>query len=201
MKRWHGIIVLLMLVALTGRAERATTQPGDLSTPKKALKYFDRVGTDPHVDRAALFYHAKTDDEKKVAKAFASVDLAMAKLRKAATARFDRTAGDAMVHALRDVTAEDIDNAVEKIDGDKATVSGKRFSEPLPMVKVNGNWKISLADAMAESAGADDLVQICEDLVDAIELVEQEIQADKYVNPSLLERAVKRHVRKIMGAE
>ena len=201
MQRCLGWIVTFTLMAAAAHAERATTQPGELATPKQALKYFDRVGADPHVDRANLFYHAKSDDEKKVAKAFAAIDLEMARLRKAATARFDSAAGDAMVHALRDVTAEDIDNAVEKISGDKAIVSGKRFSEPLPMVRVNGNWKISLSDVLANAGSADDLVHMCETLVDSIETIEQEIQADKFANPSLLERAVKRQVRKVLGPE
>jgi hypothetical protein len=202
MKRIFGILALLISFAYVARADRAAAQQADLSTPKKALKYFDAVGTDPKVDRATLFYHAKTDDEKKVAKAFAAVDLQLAKLRKAAVSRWDRAAGDAMVHAVRDVTAEDIDAATEKIDGDKATMTGKGFSEPLPMIRVNGTWKISLADAIEKAqTGADDLVELCDDLVEAMQLTEQEMLADKYANPSLLQRAMMRRVKAIVGGE
>src|SRR4051794_35119975 len=171
MKRHSLLIALLILASVrAGAADRSTTQPGDMSTPKKALKTFDRVGTDPHVDRATLFYAANTDDERKVAKAFGAVDLELAKLRKSVTNRFDSKAGDAMVHALRDVTAEDIEAATERIDGDKATVSGKGFDEPLAMVKGNGTWKISLAAMFAEThADPDDLVRICEELIDAMQ--------------------------------
>lgn len=200
----HAMIVTVALLLLAGaaRAERAATQPGELATPKKALKYFDRMGTDPKIDRATLFYAATTEDEKKVASAFAGVDLALAKLRKRVAARFDRAAGDAIVHALHDVTADDIDAAEEKIDGNTATVSGKNFGDPLPMVKVDGVWKISIKATLARSTvKPDELIDLCSDIVEAIERTDEEISADKYANPSLLERAVKRRVRGILGGE
>jgi hypothetical protein len=195
------LLALLMLLAFGAYGERAATQP-DLSTPKKALKYFDQIGTDTHVDRATVVYAAKSDDEKKVAKAFAAVDLEMAKLRRMVTNRFDRDAGDRMVHALRDVTADDIDAATESIDGDKATVSGKYFDEPLPMVRVNGAWKISMVDVLSKWGGPpDELVKAAEKLTDAIQQTEDEVAADKYANVSLLERALKRRVKKIIGGD
>jgi DNA-binding ferritin-like protein (Dps family) len=196
------LVLILLLLSRPLFAERPTTQSGDLSTPKKALKFFDRVGTDTHVDRAKLFYHAKTEDEKKVAAAFAAVDLASSKLRKAAATRFDDAAGDAMIHAVHDVTADDIEAATEKIEGDKATLNGKNFRDPVTMVKVDGNWKLSIADAMKESqATADDLVTFCDDLVEAIQLTQQELTAEKFANASLLERAIKRRVRALTGGE
>ncbi len=201
MKRIFFWAALAMVVPVMALAERVSaTQGADLGTPKKALKFFDRVGTDASVDRATLFYHTTNDDERKVAKAFASVDLALAKLRKAVNTRFDREAGDAMVHALHDVTAEDVEAAKEEITGDKAKVSGKNFGEPLPMVKVKGAWKIAIGESIAQSnANVDRLVELCEDLVDAIERTEQEVIADKYVNASLLERGIKRRVKGILG--
>jgi hypothetical protein len=193
-------LLLALLLPLVARADRPATQ--EMDSPKKALKYFDKVGADPHVDRQTLFYNATNDNERKVAKAFASVDLALAKLRKLANTRFDNAAGDAMVHALRDVTAEDIDNASEDVQGDKATVSGKYFGEPLPMIKVNGAWKIDLNASLTRSkADPDVLIDICEKIVDVIERTEQEVMADKYANASLLERSIKRRVTAILGPE
>jgi hypothetical protein len=188
-------------VAVTARAERPSTQAGDFSTPKKALKSFDAVGVDPHVDRASLFYAADSEDEKKVAKALASVDLALAKLRKTVTNRWDRDAGDKMVHALRDVTADDIDAATEAIEGDKATISGKGFGQPLHMVKVDSAWKVSIADMADAPEKVERVTEMCEELVDAIDRTEDEIAANKYANPSLLERAIKRRVRQVLGDE
>jgi hypothetical protein len=175
---------------------------GEQSTPKGALKYFDRVAGDPNLDRAGTFYYAKTDDEKKVAKAFATVDLALAKLKKIAAARWDTKAAAAMAHALRDVTPDDIDAAREAIDGDKATITGKGFDSPLPMVKIEGAWKISIPDAMKQTqATSSQIEQACTALTDAIEKTQEEIQANKYANPSLLERAIKRRVNAILGGD
>jgi hypothetical protein len=201
MKRVTVLTAIFVLIPLFVRAERPSTQAGDFSTPKKALKSFDAVGVDPHVDRASLFYAAESEDEKKVAKALASVDLALAKLRKTVTNRWDRDAGDRMVHALRDVTADDIDAATEAIDGDKATISGKGFGQPLQMVKVNSVWKVSIADMADAPEKVDRVSEMCEELVDAIDRTEDEIAANKYANPSLLERAVKRRVKQVLGDE
>ena len=201
MKRTIALVALFIAIPLTARAERPSTQYGDFSTPKKALKSFDAIGVDPHVDRASLFYAAESEDEKKVAKALASVDLALAKLRKTVTNRWDREAGDKMVHALRDVTADDIDAATETIEGDKATITGKGFGQPLHMVKVNSVWKVSIADMADAPEKVERVSDMCEELVDAIERTEDEIAANKYANPSLLERAVKRRVRQVLGDE
>lgn len=200
MKRYLTVAAVMMLACVASGAERGATQPAgaDLNTPKKALMTFERLGADSHVDRAAFVYAATTDDEKKVAKALADVDLELAKLRNKASARFDREAGDRMVHALHDVTAEDIDAATEQIDGDKATVSGKGFGEPLPMVKANGAWKIDLAPLL-EKAKVENVVAVCDKLVEVMERTEEELAADKYANVSLLERAVKRRAKEIFG--
>src|SRR5262249_29719382 len=123
------------------------------------------------------------------------------KLRKTVTNRWDRDAGDKMVHALRDVTADDIDAATETIEGDKATISGKGFGQPLRMVKVNSAWKGSIADMADAPEKVERIGDMCEELVDAIERTEDEIAANKYANPSLLERAVKRRVRQVLGDE
>jgi hypothetical protein len=191
-----GMIALLFVTTGAARAD------GEQSTPKGALKYFDRVAGDPNVDRANVFYFAKTDDEKKIAKAFASVDFALAKLKKLAAAHWDSKASDAMAHALRDVTPDDIDAARESVEGDKATITGKGFDSPLPMIKVDGAWKISIPDAMKQTqATPQQIEQACTALVDAIEKTQEEVQANKYANPSLLERAMKRRVRGILGGE
>jgi hypothetical protein len=197
MQRFARIIaVLALFIAPLAHAD------GEQSTPKGALKYFDRVAADPNLDRAGTFYYAKTDDEKKVAKAFATVDLALAKLKKIAAARWDTKAATAMAHALRDVTADDIDAARESIDGDKATITGKGFDTPLPMIKIDGAWKISIPDAMKQTqATSSQIEQACTALTDAIEKTQEEIQANKYANPSLLERAIKRRVKAILGGD
>lgn len=174
----------------------------DQATPKGALKYFDRVSSEPNLDRANTFYYAKTEDEKKIAKAFAEVDYALAKLKKVAAAHWDSKAADAMAHALRDVTAQDIDAANEKIEGDKATITGPGFDTPLPMIKVDGKWKISIADAMKQSqATVSQIEEACSALVDAMDKTQDEIEANKYANATLLERAVKRRVKGILGGD
>ena len=197
MRRIALITALLALVfSPLSRAE------GEQSTPKGALKYFDKAASDPNIDRANTFYYAKTDDEKKVAKAFATVDAALAKLKKIVAARWDQKASDAMAHALRDVTLEDIEGAKESVEGDKATVTGKGFETPLPMIKVDGAWKISIPDAMKETPATPDQIELaCTALTDAIEKTQEEVQANKYANPSLLERVMKRRVKGILRGE
>ena len=50
-------------------------------------------------------------------------------------------------------------------------------------------------------ATAQQIEQACTALVDAIEKTQEEVQANKYANPSLLERAMKRRVKGILGGE
>jgi hypothetical protein len=199
MRRFAVILCGMVSLALLAGGGIARAD-GEQSTPKGALKYFDRVAGDPNVDRADVFYYAKTEDERKIAKAFASVDFALAKLKKIAAARWDSKASDAMAHAVRDVTPEDIDAARESVEGDRATITGKGFDSPLPMIKVDGAWRISIPDAMKLSqATPQQIEQACTALVDAIEKTQEELQANKYANPSLLDRAMKRRVRGILG--
>jgi hypothetical protein len=198
MSRWIYLLAIVFCLPLFADENPPDNNPQ--STPKDALTYFLQVGTDPSLDRATIFYYATTPDQKKVATAFASVDLATAKLRKLAKAHWDAKAGDTIVHALRDITEDDVDAADVKIKGDKATVTGKGFDSPLPMQQTDGKWRISIPAVLDESqASADDLSAACRDLVDVIERTQEEVQADKYANPSLLDRAIKRRVKAILG--
>jgi hypothetical protein len=68
------------------------------------------------------------------------------------------------------------------------------------MQKTDGKWRISIPAVLKESQAApDDLISACTDLVDIIERTQEEIEADKYANASLLDRAIKRRVKAILG--
>ena len=192
----QSLLMVMVFSTLTVFAERETT---DMSSPKAALKSFERVGTDTNLDRATVFYHAITDDQKRVAKALSNVDLELAKLRKLVAAKWNKETGDLVMHAFRDVTSEDIEAAKEVVTGDKAKISGKYFSDTVTLIKVDNGWKISLPDAMAAGAKADDMIQTADDLIQIMQSVTQELSVNKYANPSLMNRAILRRVKEVLG--
>ena len=192
----QSLLMVMVFSTLSVFAERETT---DMSSPKAALKSFERVGTDTNLDRATVFYHAITDDQKRVAKALSNVDLELAKLRKLVAAKWNKETGDLVMHAFRDVTSEDIEAAKEVVTGDKAKISGKYFSDTVTLIKVDNGWKISLPDAMAAGAKADDMIQTADDLIQIMQSVTQELSVNKYANPSLMNRAILRRVKEVLG--
>jgi hypothetical protein len=135
-----------LLLPLTLAATRPSTVPsGDPSAPRAALLMYDKLVAGPDdADKALGLYHAATTRDRALAAALAQCDGALANLRAKAAAKYDRDVADAMLHAVYGTTTSDINNAKITVNGDTATVEYPDFPNPATMVRVNGEWKMSV---------------------------------------------------------
>jgi hypothetical protein len=135
-------VVLISLFSLASAAD---------DSPKGALLAQDAAAQAGDVQADLGCYEAKGEGQQKLAQAIAQGDIALAKLQAAVTKQFGRELGTAVIHAAGTEDAKDIDGAKQKVEGDQATVTFKDNSPPLHMVKVDGKWKISVADMIGEA--------------------------------------------------
>lgn len=144
-----------VLLSTFGIAAAApTTQPViDTSTPKAALKSFAVATRAGNRDSLRASFHATTETEAKLADLTADVATAVVRLRDAAVEKF----GEAGAKQFNGSIPDDshlgrIDAAKEQVENEAATVvvqgpDGK--SQPMYLVKVDGQWKISVARGLA----------------------------------------------------
>lgn len=204
------LTALIVLAPLPLRADspasHPTTKPApaDPSTPRGALKAVDKALPAGGLKAALALYHATNDKEKKAARAMAQSDLAAAKLAQLVRQKFGDKAAEDALHAMRQFTPADIDAADETIDDDKATVEWSDDREPLEMVKVDGKWKVSVAELLSGDDADDAIKEVVETnqtLATELEKTGKELEAGEYANFTLLERAIKQRMYRLMGDE
>jgi hypothetical protein len=181
----------------------ATTGPGpqaQMSTPKGCLHYADKVALEAGADKDLQFYYWSNDQEEKVARAMAQNDLAMGQLEKSIRARYDEQTVVTLLHAMRNETGSDIDDAQESINGDQAVIKWKDGQPPLAMVRVDGEWKVSVSGLMNDNT-PDDCVEVFNKLSAAVTRLTAELNDGKFANAPLLERAIQRAMEKWLGAQ
>lgn len=149
--RWRlciAVIGVLAMCAALARAEDAQSKPaaegGD--SPKAALKSQDAAAKSGNVEADAAFYQADDDRQKKLARTLAEGDVSVARLEKAVGQRFGKDLAAAAVRAAGTEDVEAVDAAAEKVDGDHASVQFCDQQSAVPMIRVDGKWKVSLAD-------------------------------------------------------
>ncbi len=136
----------------------ATTQSveAEMSSPKKAMLYADRVLQHQGVDQELKLYHAVGERQEKMARSMAEADVALAKLESAVVDKFGQDAAQDIIHELDGKTHIDIADASEEVDRDKAQLKWKDDDEnSVPMIKVDGVWKISVAGLMQDEEEED----------------------------------------------
>jgi hypothetical protein len=149
------ILGLLATPALAAPSKPATSKPAttkrsdDPSAPRAALLMYDKLVGPHDAARARELYYARTTRERAIADALAKADGALANLRAQAVAKYDPDIADAMLHILKASTTSDINDAKIKVTGDTASVLYPGSEEPTEMVKVNGEWKVSVKGMLA----------------------------------------------------
>jgi hypothetical protein len=133
---------------LTAPLLAQSVHPG---TPKDALLAQDAAAQAGDLEADARFYYAADGHQRDLLKLIAQGDVALAKLQSAVAKQFGKDLGLEVVHAAGTVVADDVKAATEKVDGDKATVTFKNDATPLHMVKIDGEWKVSLPDMLGEA--------------------------------------------------
>jgi hypothetical protein len=191
-----------LLATLPARAE--TTHDPGAGTPKGALHAADRAAASGDEAKVLGFYLAQTDAEKRIAQAMARLDLAGAKVEHFAREKFTNEQAAEILHAMRSATTEDIDAADETIEGDVATIEAKDHHGSWILRKVDGAWKVGIADNLGEvkdDAEARKWARLYDDMTAELKRTAAEIESGKYPNAPLLVRALKQRTERIWGPE
>lgn len=156
----HRILLLVLLVQLSltagSRGESETETKPTADSPKATLRAQDAAAKSGDIDADMQFYQADGEQQKKLARAVAEGDVAVSKLEKAVAERFGKDLAAATVRAAGTEDADAIDAATEKVDGDHATVQFGNTRAPVPMIRTDGKWKVSIAQ-WTKGASAHDL--------------------------------------------
>ena len=136
--------VALLAGSVFVRAESAATPADKSDSPKQALVAQDAAARAGNVDEDMSFYLTDGEEQKKLAHTIAEGDVALSKLRDAVENKFGKDLATAVVHSAGTEDIADINSAIEKVEGDNATLEWKNHADPLHMTKVDGKWKISL---------------------------------------------------------
>lgn len=139
------IVVGLSLSTLAHARPRATE---DGSAPRAALLMYDKMVGPNETEKALPLYYAAATRERALAAVLAKCDGAVANLRLRATEKFGAKAADAMLHIVNASTTDDINRAKIAVAGDTAEVLFPEAEAPTLMVRVKGEWKISVKDIL-----------------------------------------------------
>ena len=179
------ILGLLLLQLSLGAAIRARADADPklaADSPKAALKAQDAAARSGDIDADIQFYQAEGEQQKKLVQVIAAGDVAVSKLEKAVAERFGKDLATATVRAAGTVDAQAIDAATENVDGDHATVRFADQSTPVPMVRSDGKWKVSISEWTkgASSHDLDVLTSKLDELATQINQVTDLVSHDKF---------------------
>jgi hypothetical protein len=175
-----------------------------LATPKGALRAYDAALPAGGLKAAEAAYHCEGDSQRRAAHAMAEVDLATSELQEKVKEKFGPAAVEVILHAARNTSLKDLQEAAEKINGNHATVSWKNNRPPVPMVKVNGKWQVSVSDVLADfgkDADVDAFLQTCGEIATQLRRTTAEFDAGDYPNVTLLERAIQQRFFRLLGED
>lgn len=182
----HRMLLIGLLLQLSvvpaSRAGAEADAKANADTPKAALKAQDAAAKSGDVEADVQFYQADNDQQKKLVRAIAEGDVAVSKLEKVVADRFGKELAAATVRAAGTEDAKAIDAATESIDGDHATLRFADQSSPVPMIRSDGKWKVSIAD-WTKNASAHDLELLTsrlEELANQINQVADLVSHDKF---------------------
>jgi hypothetical protein len=139
-----GLLALAVAASVT-RAQPAETKPSP-DSPKAALREQEAAAKAGNLDADLSLYAAEDQPRKKLARAIATEDLAVAKVEKSVADRFGKELAAATVRASGNEDAQAIEASTENVEGDHATVRFSNAPAPVPMIRAEGKWKVSLSE-------------------------------------------------------
>jgi hypothetical protein len=155
----HKLLMILCLCVAASAATttQPTTVPADQSTPKGALKLLAQSLEIGDRETILKILYPQAPVEKKVANATADLAAANGAVRAAAIKSFGPDAAKRFIAGALSESVTRVDGAIEKIDGDRATVNtAEDDADPLVLVRVNGKWVIPLS-SVTTGASAEDI--------------------------------------------
>ncbi len=183
------LLPVLLLLSLTPplRAQTTSSATAPADPVRQALEAYvsASLAGDAPAMRARMDYHGPL--ETRLADATVQFQQALAHLRKAATQAFPNQdlsilIGDTPQEARRQIAAAKI-----TVQGDNATVTAQtnQPAQPLHMVRVNGQWKISLIAPVKDWSHAR-IEQLCDELThqaDIYNALADEVATEKFHAP------------------
>jgi hypothetical protein len=142
--------ILALLLALAPLASAKPKPNEDGSAPRAALLMYDKMVGPNETEKALPLYYTTSTRERALAAVLAKCDGALANLRKQATDKFGPEVADSMLRAVDATTTDDINAAKISVAGDTAAVLFPNAARPTMMVKVNGEWRISVKSLLQD---------------------------------------------------
>lgn len=153
----HAATLLVLLAATVlsftptaaAQAEPPTKLSPEAEAVVDALRTYNNAMMAQDEKTMSSVQHAVTEGEKKIGEASVRMDMAVGRLKNAATEVFGDKAAAAVGLAVRDISNDEIPHATVSFEGeDKATIG---FVAPSPvagsavkMIRVDGKWKFDL---------------------------------------------------------
>jgi hypothetical protein len=177
MKRLCVVFVVFTFASIAWSS--STTQPDEL---KQAVLGQDAAAKSGDVEQDLSFYHADGEQQQKLARAMAQSDVALAKLEKAVKERFGADLASAVVEAAGSETVAKLESVSAKIDGDHATLELFDRATFVPMVRVDGKWKISLVAWIKDykAGDVDHLIDAMSQFATELDHLTKLVTADKF---------------------
>jgi hypothetical protein len=156
---WYAYVMLrltllTLLLATPALAAPKSNTSNDPSGPRAALLMYDKLVGPKESEKALPLYYATNTRERALAAVFARLDGALANLRKKAADKFGQEPADTLIRTVNATTAEDINNAKIQVNGDTASVLFPNSENPNMMIRVNGEWKLSVKAVFKDLRGA-----------------------------------------------
>jgi hypothetical protein len=147
----RSMTLFALLLTTTATAALARPKPTeDGSAPRAALLMYDKLVGPNEPEKALPLYYATSTRERALAAVLAKCDGAIANLRKQAADKFGPEVADAMLRSVDATTTDDINAAKITVAGDTAAVLFPNAARPTMMVKVNGEWRISVKSLLQD---------------------------------------------------
>jgi hypothetical protein len=168
----------------------------DPNSPKGAMKAFYEAMEAGDAAAVRALFHTSNDAEKELADAYAAQLVAARALGEATKAKF-ATAGDALSKGLplRDEIAR-LDTAEVVVTGDKATLKIAGQPRPLRLFKVEGRWRVGLADYAGDDLAGQ--AAALKDMAAVFQAVATDILADKFATPADAQRALQQKLQAVL---
>ena len=168
--------------------KRATTAPTsapiDQTTPKGTLKLLARALEAGDRKMLLEVFDAGSATEKKIAEATASLAEATAELRRASFKAFGEEASRPLGMEAAGEAMARVDSSIEKIDGDKATVTSPLDStDSLMLVQRDKKWRVPMSQFSGGAVDAADLEKNLHDTAEQAKLLKGlavEVAAGKF---------------------
>jgi hypothetical protein len=194
-RKCSGWAVVLTVLFSAGFARAAVDPAGPAGAMKR---FYEAMEANDAAKVRACFYTAN-DREKALADAYAGQLTAARTLGEALKQKYGAT-GDALSKGipLRD-EIEALDKSKVQVDGDKATIELPDQRRALHLVKVEGSWRIAIADyAGATPANIAVQTKVLDEMAEIFNSVAADVTAGKFPGAAEAQRSLQQKLQGVL---